>query len=157
MEGASGEVCTSGSMSTVSKEDNLVLSTEVSSYPDEAGLELGLGLSLGGGGVKPQEHGWGQYGRILTAKDFPSTVSSSSSSSSSLSRANRTTAGTKRRADSVAASNSGRYHAFPLLVLRNIYFHPPEKPKIYSLILVISSNYLVEHVFCNIFSWMFFN
>lgn len=112
MEGGSGGgVCTSGSMSTVSKEDNLMVSTEVSSYPDEAELELGLGLSLGGGGggggVKPQEQGWAQYGRILTAKDFPSTVSSSSSSSSSLSRANRTTVGTKRRADSVAASNNG--------------------------------------------------
>ncbi|CBI37194.3 unnamed protein product, partial [Vitis vinifera] len=62
-----------------------MVSTEVSSYPDEAELELGLGLSLGGGGG----------------------VSSSSSSSSSLSRANRTTVGTKRRADSVAASNNG--------------------------------------------------
>ena len=122
MEGGSGGACTSWSMSTVSKEDNLVLSIEVSSYPDEAGLELGLGLSLGGGGgVKPQEQGWGQYGRILTAKDFPSTVSSSSSSSSSLSKANRTTAGIKRRADSVAASNSGRYDAFSLVVQNYIF------------------------------------
>ncbi|KAK6161202.1 hypothetical protein DH2020_004583 [Rehmannia glutinosa] len=42
----------------------------------EAELELGLGLSLGnsGGGaavVKGKGSAWGEYGRILTAKDFP--------------------------------------------------------------------------------------
>ncbi|KAL8483209.1 hypothetical protein ACS0TY_026040 [Phlomoides rotata] len=42
----------------------------------EAELELGLGLSLGGGGgggvvEKGKGCAWGEYGRILTAKDFP--------------------------------------------------------------------------------------
>ncbi|OMO98142.1 AUX/IAA protein [Corchorus capsularis] len=107
----------SGSMSTVSREENMVVSSEDSSYPDESGLELGLGLSLGGFKVNQVSKGGGQYARILTAKDLPSVVSSaggsassslspsssSSSSSSSLSRAN-ITAGTKRTADSVAAA-----------------------------------------------------
>ncbi|GKU86198.1 hypothetical protein SLEP1_g752 [Rubroshorea leprosula] len=113
-----GEGSASGSMSTVSREDNLVLSSEDSSCPDETELELGLGLSLCGGGgggggggfrVKQASRG-GQYARILTAKDFPSSSSSSSpssssSASSSLSRAN-VTAGVKRNADSVANSSS---------------------------------------------------
>ncbi|XVF32324.1 hypothetical protein REPUB_Repub17cG0071900 [Reevesia pubescens] len=109
----------SGSMSTVSREDNMVVSSEDSSCTDESELELGLGLSLGGkgGGFKMhQVSRGGQYARILTAKDFPSVVSaaaassspspssSSSSSSSSLSRAN-VTAGTKRTADTMAAAN----------------------------------------------------
>ncbi|XP_030934638.1 auxin-responsive protein IAA11 isoform X2 [Quercus lobata] len=110
-----GGATRSGSVSTLSMEDNnLVLSSEDSSSPDESELELGLGLSLGGTACKPQQH----YARILTAKDFPSvgssvsvsvsasssSSSSSSSCSSSLSRAN-VTAGTKRSADSVAAAN----------------------------------------------------
>ncbi|KAI9181030.1 hypothetical protein LWI28_010634 [Acer negundo] len=101
----------SGSVSTVSREDNLVVSSEDSSSPDDSELELGLGLSLGGGGFKQQATSGGHYARILTAKDFPSVVSSSSSSSlssssSSLSKTNYVTAGTKRSADSVAAANS---------------------------------------------------
>ncbi|KAM3731188.1 hypothetical protein ACB098_12G143700 [Castanea mollissima] len=111
--GVLGGATRSGSISTLSMEDNnLVLSSEDSSSPDESELELGLGLSLGGTACKPQQH----YARILTAKDFPSvgssvsvsasssSSSSSSSCSSSLSRAN-VTAGTKRSADSVAAAN----------------------------------------------------
>ena len=109
----------SGSMSTVSREDNMVVSSEDSSCPDESELELGLGLSLGGGFKMHQVSRAGQYARILTAKDFasvvsaaasssPSPSSSSSSSSSSLSRAN-VTAGTKRTADSMAAANGSRY------------------------------------------------
>ncbi|XWS36497.1 hypothetical protein CRYUN_Cryun20dG0089900 [Craigia yunnanensis] len=105
----------SGSMSTVSREDNMVVSSEDSSYPDESELELGLGLSLGGGFKMHKVSSAGQYARILTAKDSasvisaaasssPSPSSSSSSSSSSLSRAN-VTAGTKRTADSMAAAN----------------------------------------------------
>ena len=112
-----GGATRSGSVSTLSMEDNnLVLSSEDSSSPDESELELGLGLSLGGSACKPQQH----YARILTAKDFPSvgssvsvsvsasscSSSSSSSCSSSLSRAN-VTAGTKRSADSVAAAANG--------------------------------------------------
>lgn len=105
----------SGSVSTVSRDDHLVLSSEDSSSPVESELELGLGLSLGGGGfIKAQQQasggggGGGQYARILTAKDFSSVVSSSSclsSSSSSLSRGDYVAAGTKRSSDSVAAAN----------------------------------------------------
>ncbi|KAJ6389911.1 hypothetical protein OIU77_024189 [Salix suchowensis] len=105
--GSGGSVC----LSTVSTEDNVVMSSEDSSSPDEGELELGLGLSLGGAaGFKGSgPRGCQQYARILTAKDLPSKVSVSSSSSttsssSTLSRA-IATAGTKRTADSVAASN----------------------------------------------------
>lgn len=101
----------SGSLTTVSKDDNLVMVSEVSSYPDESELDLGLGLSLGGGCGKAVPGTWRQYGRILTAKDLPAGVShssasssSSSSCSSSLSKAN-VSAGTKRSADSVAAAS----------------------------------------------------
>ncbi|KAJ9565111.1 hypothetical protein OSB04_001077 [Centaurea solstitialis] len=68
-------------------------------------LELGLGLSIGGGGglkSKMVEEGppcWSQYARILTAKDFQSLVSKPNSCSSSSS-------GTKRTAtDSVSPPN----------------------------------------------------
>lgn len=112
---------TTGSVSTVSKEDNLVMSSEVSSsYPDESEIELGLGLSLGFGGGAAMAKSktaapWGQYARILTAKDFPSVVSkaSSSSSSSSGTRANNnnnnnnTSCGTKRSAESFSPPRSG--------------------------------------------------
>ncbi|XP_011083066.1 auxin-responsive protein IAA13 isoform X1 [Sesamum indicum] len=106
-----------GSMSTLSSEEkSMVMSSEdSSSYPDEPELELGLGLSLGGGKAKPRPPpakaaaagSWDQYARILTAKDFPSMVStkaSSSSSSSSSSPAakannNNGSCGTKRTAE----------------------------------------------------------
>ncbi|KAG8658508.1 hypothetical protein MANES_03G158300v8 [Manihot esculenta] len=59
--------------STVSKVE--VVDAEASSYPVEAELELGLGLSIGGGGGgKGKASAWGECGRILTAKDFPSLV-----------------------------------------------------------------------------------
>lgn len=107
----------SGSVSTVSREENMVVSSEDSSCPDQSELELGLGLSLGGGGGFKMHHvsKGGQFARILTAKDLPSLVfsaaspsSSSSSSSSSLSRAD-VTAKTKRTADSMAAPHGFRY------------------------------------------------
>ncbi|KAI9085753.1 hypothetical protein K1719_032167 [Acacia pycnantha] len=97
-------------MSTVSREDHLVLSSEDSSCPDESELELGLGLSFSRRpGLKSQPLSTNQYARILTAKDFPSMVSSRSatslaSSSSSVTRPNAT-AGIKRTADSVVANN----------------------------------------------------
>ncbi|KAI4301028.1 hypothetical protein L6164_034347 [Bauhinia variegata] len=101
-------------MSSVSKDHNLVLSSEDSSSPDESHLELGLGLSLSRPCAKPHPASTTQYARILTAEDFPSAVSptsasstsssSSSSTPSSLSRAN-VTAGAKRTADSVVANN----------------------------------------------------
>ncbi|XP_010264857.1 PREDICTED: auxin-responsive protein IAA12-like isoform X2 [Nelumbo nucifera] len=108
--GGSSGGSTDGSMSTVSKaevveQDYVGLMSEVSSYPAEAELELGLGLSLGGA-MKAKPCAWREYGRILTAKDFPSVVSrgSSASSSSSSGRGTSTTAitGTKRTADTVA-------------------------------------------------------
>ncbi|CAA3001585.1 auxin-responsive IAA13-like isoform X1 [Olea europaea subsp. europaea] len=92
-------------------------SEESCSYPEESELELGLGLSLGGGGAnsktKPSPAAveatmaghWGQYARILTAKDFRSVVSpkecsSSSSSSSSMTKTNNNpSCGVKRTAE----------------------------------------------------------
>ncbi|XP_028765538.1 auxin-responsive protein IAA11 isoform X1 [Neltuma alba] len=88
------------SMLTESKEDNLVLSSEDSSCPDESELELGLGLSLSHPRLKSQPPPTTQYARILTAMDFSSSASSSASSSSP-----NATAGTKRAADSLVASN----------------------------------------------------
>ncbi|PSR86406.1 Auxin-responsive protein [Actinidia chinensis var. chinensis] len=116
--GASSGGSASGSISMLSKEDNRGLtSEESSSYADESGLELGLGLSLRGGGGRGggrcKSAVWGPYARILTAKDLPSMglksssdhkspsslSSSSSSSSSSMTKANFSS-GTKRAADS---------------------------------------------------------
>lgn len=106
----------SGGISTVLREENnmAMSSEESSSYPDESELELGLGLSLGGGGAKSKSKPplpavaaagpWGQYARILTAKDFHSVVStkesSSSSSSSSVTKTNNNpSCGVKRTAE----------------------------------------------------------
>lgn len=92
-------------MSTVSQDDNLVLSSEDSSCPEESELELGLGLSLSGPSSKSQRnhvHAHAPYARIYTAKDFPSSSASPSSSSSS---SPNITAGTKRTADSLVANN----------------------------------------------------
>lgn len=129
----SGGSTTVKSVLTGSKDDNknmLVMSNEVtSSYPvvgDESldDLELGLGLSIGGGGgggLKSKmvvNGGWGQYARILTAKDFPSLVSkpNSCSSSSSVNIPNSSTSGTKRTAaDSVSPPNGTRYTFFSLI------------------------------------------
>ncbi|KAF2314064.1 hypothetical protein GH714_021827 [Hevea brasiliensis] len=75
--GVSGGGCSGASTneSTVSKVE-VVVDAEASSYPIEAELELGLGLSIGGGSVgKGKSSVWGECGRILTAKDFPSLVS----------------------------------------------------------------------------------
>jgi auxin-responsive protein IAA len=114
--GGGGSPGASTNESTVSKvevveQDFVGMSSEASSYPAEAELELGLGLSLGGGGggaaVKSKACTWGERGRILTAKDFPSVVSHGSSVPSRFT--DRATAasvgpvsGTKRAADSVS-------------------------------------------------------
>lgn len=97
-----------------------------SSYPvfDEnlGDLELGLGLSIGGGGCLKSK-GWSQYARILTAKDFQiSKINSCSSSNSS-------TSGTKRTAtDSVSVSPpNGTRYKFPKLSLCFFYFY--RKPR----------------------------
>ncbi|KAJ7979781.1 Auxin-responsive protein [Quillaja saponaria] len=92
----------------VKGQDFMTMSPEESSYSGEAELELGLGLGLslgGGGGGKSKSSLWGECGRILTAKDFPSVVSHGSSTAPSRfsDRANTsmgTVAGTKRAADS---------------------------------------------------------
>ncbi|XP_055813103.1 auxin-responsive protein IAA13-like isoform X2 [Solanum dulcamara] len=99
-----------GSMSTVSKEDNMVLlsSEASSSYPDDSELELGLGLGLGAAAVLPKSK-TGQYAKILTPKkDFPplGSNSSSSCSSSSAAKANNASCGTKRAADSISPPRS---------------------------------------------------
>ncbi|KAL2455549.1 Auxin-responsive protein IAA13 [Forsythia ovata] len=112
--GGGGGGGNSGGMSIVSREENnmAMSSEESSSYPDESELELGLGLSLGGGAKsksKPTATAtagpWGQYARILTAKDFLSVAStkessSSSSSSSSVTKSNNNpSCGVKRTAE----------------------------------------------------------
>lgn len=94
-------------MSTMSRE--VVSSEESSSYPDESELDLGLGLSLGGGKdkIKPPHTAAAVggsrdgYATILTAKDFPllgsTKDSSSSSSSASVTKAKKNgCCGTKR-------------------------------------------------------------
>ncbi|MCD7469648.1 hypothetical protein HAX54_008797 [Datura stramonium] len=98
-----------GSISTVSKEDNMVLSSEASSsYPDESELELGLGLSLGAAVPKSKTGSRSQYAKILTANDFPclGSNSSSSCSSSSATKANNASCGTKRAGDSISPPRS---------------------------------------------------
>uniref|UniRef100_A0A5B6ZH52 Auxin-responsive protein n=1 Tax=Davidia involucrata TaxID=16924 RepID=A0A5B6ZH52_DAVIN len=98
--------------STVSKaeQDYVGMSSEASSYPNESGLELGLGLSLGGGGgggggsVKAKGSPWGEYGRILTAKDFPTGFSGRGNASAAVVGA---ISGTKRAAESVAPPEVG--------------------------------------------------
>ncbi|XP_039013829.1 auxin-responsive protein IAA11-like [Hibiscus syriacus] len=72
----------SGSISTVSREENMVLSSEDSSCTDQSELELGLGLSVGGGAGFKMHHASkdAQFARILIPKDFPSLVTSAASS-----------------------------------------------------------------------------
>lgn len=107
------------SMSTISRDENVVLSYEDSSCPDESEIELGLGLSLGvrDSARKIQKVAMAQFGKILTAEDFPSSISSRSSMSSSTSsvcsssslRGVNVTNGSKRNSDSAATTNGGRY------------------------------------------------
>ncbi|XAR62700.1 hypothetical protein NMG60_11017555 [Bertholletia excelsa] len=77
--------------STASKAERM----ESSPYQNEAELELGLGLSLGSGSAKSKGSPWGEYGRILTAKDFPSGFSGRAACVGAVS-------GTKRAAESVS-------------------------------------------------------
>ncbi|RIA05728.1 hypothetical protein BRARA_K01886 [Brassica rapa] len=83
----------SGSASTLSNNENVLVSCEDSSSPAENELELGLTLSLG------------RERRVSYADD-------SSSSSSSLSSRASVTAGIKRTADSMAAT-SGQVVGWP--------------------------------------------
>ncbi|BAT95471.1 hypothetical protein LR48_Vigan02g129300 [Vigna angularis] len=95
-------------MSTVSKDDNLVLSSEDSSCPEESEIELGLGLSISGPSKSYHHvhaHAPSSYARIFTARAFPSSPSPSPSPSSSSSSSPNITAGTKRAAESLVANN----------------------------------------------------
>lgn len=99
--GGSGSNTSESLMLKVEKEY-----VEGSSYPAEESdeLELGLGLSLGGGGGKGKVSAWGECGRILTAKDFPSAVVTQvnrANTSSPVATA-AAVSGTKRTADSVS-------------------------------------------------------
>lgn len=114
--GGGGGSSTNESVTTVSKVEVVEqMSTEASSYPGEAELELGLGLSLGTGGgggglVKPKQpsSAWGEYGRILTAKDFPSVLSNASSTTPRFSNSSAgPVSGTKRAADSAVSQEVG--------------------------------------------------
>ncbi|KAL6002106.1 Iaa13p [Asimina triloba] len=109
--GASSGSSNNGSMSTtvskaeVIEQDYVGLSeASSSSYPqtnperrlqeeeeNQEELELGLGLGLGSGAKVVRPCAWGDYCRILTAKDFPSSSPSPRAA----------VAGTKRAADSV--------------------------------------------------------
>lgn len=93
---------------------------------NEGELELGLGLSLGGGSVKAASKGsqWGDYGRILTAKDFPNGFCNRAANTNTAAAAG---VGTKRAAaDSVsptrqvgspaAAATPGVRFVFPYYV-----------------------------------------
>lgn len=105
----SDESTTAGSILTNKNNQYRAISVEVSSpFPvndddDDENLELGLGLSIRGGGggggsgggygglkSQPTLPSWDQYARILTAKDFPN------SSSSSAKNADLSTFDTKR-------------------------------------------------------------
>ncbi|XP_050129811.1 auxin-responsive protein IAA13-like [Malus sylvestris] len=113
--GGGGSSGVSSNESTMSKaevvaveQDYVGMSSEATSYPAEAELELGLSLGGGGGGKLGKPCAWGERGRILTAKDFPSTVVSHGGSSAASRFSHRPNAsaavavsGTKRAADSV--------------------------------------------------------
>ncbi|KAL3631130.1 Iaa10p [Castilleja foliolosa] len=126
--GDGGVVISGGPISALSREEinDMVTSSEESSSSYPAELELGLGLSLGGGKAKAKlpptaaagGGSWNQYARILTAKDFPSVVSTKASSSSSASsssvtkaNANNGSCGNKRAAES-PSSPPGRSGEF---------------------------------------------
>ncbi|KAK8510984.1 hypothetical protein V6N13_091223 [Hibiscus sabdariffa] len=107
--GGSGGNGGGGGSSGVSTTESAVLSkvevvSEACSYPAETELELGLGLSLGSSGgstgkTKAANSSWGECGRILTAKDFPSVVSQRTNNGGPSSVA---VSGTKRAAESVS-------------------------------------------------------
>ncbi|XP_038995642.1 auxin-responsive protein IAA12-like isoform X2 [Hibiscus syriacus] len=90
-----------GGSSGVSTNESAVLSkVEVVS---EAESELELGLSLGGGATgktKASNSSWEENGRILTAKDFPSSVVSQRTNNGGPSSV--AVSGTKRSAESIS-------------------------------------------------------
>ncbi|KAB5545150.1 hypothetical protein DKX38_013262 [Salix brachista] len=116
MEGGLGSLGGCGGSSGAATNDHTMSKVEVaeaeaSSYPVEAELELGLSLGGGGGGGgKGKANAWGERGRILIAKDFPSVVSqpqrpnNNNNNNTSISPACvvGSVSGTKRAADSVS-------------------------------------------------------
>ena len=132
MEGGLGSLGGCGGSSGAATNDHTMSKVEVaeaeaSSYPVEAELELGL--SLGGGG-KCKANAWGERGRILIAKDFPSVVSQpqrpNNNNNTSISPACVVGAvsGTKRAADSVphegGSPTAGRWRHHSLLFVNFI-------------------------------------
>ncbi|KAG6606347.1 Auxin-responsive protein IAA13, partial [Cucurbita argyrosperma subsp. sororia] len=99
------------------RDESVVLSSEDES-PDESEIELGLGLSLGvrDSAHKIQKVAMLQFGKILTAEDFPASISSHSSMSSSSSSVCSSswpcgfsvTNRSKINSDSAATTNGGR-------------------------------------------------
>lgn len=90
-------------MAKVEQDYNMDMCSE-----EETELELGLGLSLnsgGGGGsgvvAKAKKSAWGEYGRILTAKDFPNGFSAAGRS---IINNGGVSSGTKRAADFVGSN-----------------------------------------------------
>ncbi|XP_038699815.1 auxin-responsive protein IAA13-like isoform X2 [Tripterygium wilfordii] len=117
MEGAALGLlsCGGGGSSGGSTNESIVSKVEVveqdqyveaTSYPTENEVELGLGLSLGGGGCggggggKGKAGAWGECGRILTAKDFPSVLSHAHRGANACASPGIAVSGTKRAADS---------------------------------------------------------
>ncbi|XP_062108963.1 auxin-responsive protein IAA13-like [Humulus lupulus] len=94
------------------EEDYVGMSSEATSYGVESDLELGLGLSLGsggGGGRKSKTSTWGECGRILMAKDFPSRGPSSAPNSrlANIKTGAVAVAGTKRTAADSVSQDGG--------------------------------------------------
>ncbi|KAM7253200.1 hypothetical protein ACFE04_025818 [Oxalis oulophora] len=99
--GLLGGVGSNSNDSSSTNESTIVVET------DE--LELGLGLSLGGGGgggmAAKVGGAWGECGRILTAKDFPSTKRTTCDNKASNFSSSVSVSGNKRAAaDSEGAS-----------------------------------------------------
>ncbi|OMO95326.1 AUX/IAA protein [Corchorus olitorius] len=118
--GGGGGGCSGGGggSSGVSTNESAVSKVEVvseaNSYPAESELELGLGLSLGGSGCgfgKAKAGGssssWGECGRILTAKDFPSVVSHHRANNNNGGPPSVAVSGTKRAAAESVSHEGG--------------------------------------------------
>ncbi|XP_024191868.1 auxin-responsive protein IAA13 isoform X1 [Rosa chinensis] len=101
--GSSGCSTNESAMSKVEQQvveqDYVGMSSEVSSYPAETELELGLSLGGGGSAQKSKACAWGERGRILTAKDFPSMVSHGSARFSQRANNASSVSGNKRAAE----------------------------------------------------------
>ena len=124
--GSSGCSTNESAMSKVEhqvvEQDYVGMSSEVSSYPAESELELGLGLSLGSGGGSAQKAkgcAWGERGRILTAKDFPSMVSRGSGR---FSHNASSVSGNKRAAEEGGSPTAVRLDYYQFMQMRLLFF-----------------------------------